>query len=50
MGHSTIQLTMDIYGHLFPAKNETEELARGEAALLQLLQGRDKSGPMENGE
>jgi hypothetical protein len=28
-------MTMDIYGHLFPAENEAEELARGEAALLQ---------------
>ena len=49
MGHSTIQLTMDVYGHLFPTKNETEELARGEAAFW-LQQERDKSGSMENDE
>lgn len=42
MGHSSIQMTMDIYGHLFPAENETEELAKGEAALLR-QQKRNKS-------
>jgi hypothetical protein len=27
LGHSTIALTLDIYGHLFPWHDESEELA-----------------------
>ena len=34
MGHSSIQVTMDVYGHLFPHDDEGAELAAGEAALL----------------
>ena len=34
MGHSSIQVTFDTYGHLFPAVNETQALAAAEAALL----------------
>jgi integrase len=34
MGHSTITLTMDRYGHLFPRGDDREELAAAEQALL----------------
>jgi integrase len=34
MGHSTITMTMDVYGHLFPRGDDAEELALAEAALL----------------
>ncbi|KKB12394.1 integrase [Devosia geojensis] len=36
MGHSSIQVTFDTYGHLFPSVDETREL---EAAQLALLGG-----------
>ncbi|WP_185982676.1 tyrosine-type recombinase/integrase [Aureimonas mangrovi] len=34
LGHSTIGLTMDTYGHLFPTGDDASELALAEAALL----------------
>lgn len=34
MGHSSIMLTMDRYGHLFPRGDDADELAAAEAALL----------------
>lgn len=34
LGHSSIVMTMDLYGHLFPRGDDTEELARAESALL----------------
>ena len=34
MGHSTITMTMDVYGHLFPRGDDGAELAAAEAALL----------------
>ena len=34
MGHSSIVVTMDTYGHLFPRSDDTAELAAAEAALL----------------
>lgn len=34
LGHATLQMTADTYGHLFPA-NDAGELAAGEAALLR---------------
>jgi integrase len=35
IGHSTIQMTFDVYGHLFPSlENDQEKLAKGEAALF----------------
>lgn len=34
LGHSTIVMTMDRYGHLFPRGNEGEELAEAERLLL----------------
>ncbi|MBO6901188.1 MAG: site-specific integrase [Rhizobiaceae bacterium] len=34
MGHSSITMTADVYGHLFPQTDDTEELAAAEAALL----------------
>jgi hypothetical protein len=35
LGHSSIQLTFDMHGHLFPsAEQDQDRLARAEAALL----------------
>jgi integrase len=34
LGHSSITVTLDIYGHLFPRQDEGERLAAAEAALL----------------
>ncbi|MGV8830445.1 MAG: tyrosine-type recombinase/integrase [Devosia sp.] len=34
LGHSSIAMTMDVYGHLFPRGDDAEELAAAEAALL----------------
>jgi hypothetical protein len=35
MGHSSIQMTFDLYGHLFPnEKDDLERLAAGELALI----------------
>ncbi|MEC9245718.1 MAG: tyrosine-type recombinase/integrase [Pseudomonadota bacterium] len=34
LGHSSIQMTLDVYGHLFPRGDSSEELDRAEAALF----------------
>jgi len=34
LGHSTIQMTADVYGHLFPAGDDGAELAAAQKALL----------------
>jgi len=34
LGHSSIVITMDTYGHLFPSGDDGKELAAAEAALL----------------
>jgi integrase len=34
LGHSTIAMTLDVYGHLFPRRDDGEELAAAERALL----------------
>jgi hypothetical protein len=34
LGHSSITVTMDTYGHLFPRSDDSAELAAAEAALL----------------
>jgi integrase len=34
LGHSTISMLMDTYGHLFPNSDDAEALASGERALL----------------
>ena len=34
LGHSSITMTMDTYGHLFPRGNDNEQLAAAERALL----------------
>lgn len=34
LGHSSIVMTMDVYGHLFPRGDDAEELAAAERALL----------------
>jgi integrase len=34
LGHSTIQMTADVYGHLFPSGDDGTELAQAERALL----------------
>jgi len=37
MGHSSIQQTMDTYGHLFPSADETESLAEASRHLLPAM-------------
>ncbi|MCS4091860.1 site-specific integrase [Rhizobium sp. BK176] len=34
LGHSTIVMTMDVYGHLFPRGDDADELAAAERSLL----------------
>lgn len=34
LGHSSIMMTMDVYGHLFPRGDDAEEMAAAERALL----------------
>jgi integrase len=34
MGHTTLAMTMDLYGHLFPSTDDAEVLAAGERALM----------------
>jgi integrase len=34
MGHASIQITADRYGHLFPSKNDSDELIAAERAFL----------------
>ena len=34
LGHSTIGMTLDVYGHLFPRGDDGSELAAAERALL----------------
>jgi integrase len=34
LGHSTIQMTADVYGHLFPSGDDGVELAAAQKALL----------------
>jgi integrase len=36
LGHSSITMTMDVYGHLFPRKDDAEELAAAERELFGL--------------
>jgi integrase len=36
LGHSSITVTLDTYGHLFPRGDDAKELAAAEAALLNL--------------
>jgi integrase len=35
MGHGTLAMTADRYGHLFPSQDDAEVLAAGEAALMR---------------
>jgi hypothetical protein len=35
MGHSTLAMTADRYGHLFPSTDDAEVLAAGERALME---------------
>jgi integrase len=37
LGHSTIAMTMDTYGHLFPTSDEAEALATAEQRLLRVV-------------
>ena len=34
LGHASIVMTMDVYGHLFPRGDDADELAAAGAALL----------------
>jgi len=36
MGHSSIQVTYDTYGHLFPTADEGKELEAAEKALFSV--------------
>jgi integrase len=36
LGHASIQMTSDVYGHLFPSTDDGAELAAAERALLGL--------------
>ncbi|NKL07951.1 hypothetical protein GFL39_24045 [Rhizobium leguminosarum bv. viciae] len=37
VGHSSITVTMDTYGHLFPSTDDSEALAEAERALLGVV-------------
>lgn len=37
LGHSSITMTMDVYGHLFPRGDDGDEMAAAEAALLGVV-------------
>jgi integrase len=37
LGHATLAMTADIYGHLFPSESEHDELAQAEAKLGQRI-------------
>jgi integrase len=46
MGHSSIQMTFDLYGHLFPnEKDDLERLAAGELALIGPAKAPDRLPP-----
>jgi integrase len=34
LGHSSITMTADVYGHLFPSEDDGAELAAAERALI----------------
>jgi integrase len=34
LGHSSIVMTMDVYGHLFPRGDDADEMAEAERSLL----------------
>jgi integrase len=34
LGHASIAMTLDVYGHLFPRGDDAAELAEGEKLLL----------------
>ena len=34
LGHSSIMMTMDVYGHLFPSDDDGAELEAAEKALM----------------
>lgn len=36
LGHSSIQMTFDVYGHLFPAADEAQAMADAEALLMRV--------------
>jgi integrase len=40
MGHSNIAMTMDTYGHLFPRADDSDEMAKAQAAFLALVPDR----------
>jgi integrase len=39
LGHSNIAMTMDTYGHLFPRADDSDEMAKAQAAFLALVPG-----------
>jgi integrase len=36
LGHASIRMTADVYGHLFLARNDAAELAKAERAFLAI--------------
>ncbi len=36
LGHSSMQMTMDVYGHLFPDTDDGEALAEAERQLISI--------------
>lgn len=41
MGHSSIQVTMDVYGHLFPSTDDAKALADAERSLMAIQWHKD---------
>jgi hypothetical protein len=37
LGHSSVMMTLEVYGHLFPRGDEAEELYAAERAFLRLV-------------
>jgi integrase len=37
MGHASIQMTLDTYGHLFPRGDDKSELAMAEKAFFRVV-------------
>jgi integrase len=41
LGHASIQMTADRYGHLFPSNDDGAEMAAAEKAILRAVRARD---------
>jgi integrase len=47
LGHASIKITMDRYGHLFPRGDESKEMAHAEQAVFAMIN--TSSGPVSEG-